>query len=205
MSACPSSVEPAFKQSKPRAIRKINGLAAGDTDKKCQCDQKWRHNLSHATIQPMPFDPQRCLVLAAEGKSLRQMAQDMGCEPDLIATYRRKSPLFEQQFACARLNGLELLADDLITADQDVTDVMKARLRSENLRWLLARRIPHQYGDRLNVDVSGTIDLRAALQDANSRLDAISAEFHEVLPGSTAPHQLAPAPVIPAALAKLLD
>lgn len=126
----------------------------------------------------------------------------MGCDPRAIYDHREKYPSFEQAFSLARAHGLELLADDLITLDQDVSDVLRARLRSENLRWLLSRRLPHQYGDRLAVDMTGQIDLRAALTAANSRIALQAPVTYDVLP---APRQQDALPMLAPELAKLLD
>lgn len=153
----------------------------------------------------MAFDPVRALELASAGKSMRQMGEAMGCTIDEIYRYRAKHTHFEQSFTQARTNGLELLADDLITIDSDVSDVMKARLRSENLRWLLSRRLPQNYGDRISVDVGGVIDLRAALNDANRRI-ALQAPVDAQFTPIPAPIQPADAPaVLPARLAELME
>ena len=122
----------------------------------------------------MSFDPERAIQLAAEGKTLRQIAGALGCDMRKIHQMMAESATFAGRFARARKNGLELLADDLVTAHTDDPDIQRAKLKSENVRWLLARRLPAQYGDRLAVDVSGQIDLAAALRDANARLQPIS-------------------------------
>jgi len=102
------------------------------------------------------------------------MAAELGCSVSHINATRVADGRFEADFARARSQGLELLADDLVTADADQPDVARAKLKSENVRWLLSRRLPHQYGDRLNVDLTGQIDLAAALKDAGKRLEHVA-------------------------------
>lgn len=119
----------------------------------------------------MTFDRDYCLRLAAEGRTLREMAAALGVSVSTINAARDAEGPFASDFARARSQGLELLADDLVTAaDDPESDVQRAKLRSENVRWLLSRRLPHQYGDRLNVDMTGQIDLAAALRDASARV-----------------------------------
>lgn len=99
------------------------------------------------------------------------MAAALGVSVSTINAARDAEGPFAADFARARSQGLELLADDLVTAaDDPATDIQRAKLRSENVRWLLSKRIPHQYGDRLAVDMTGQIDLAAALRDANQRV-----------------------------------
>ncbi len=148
-----------------------------------------------------PSDQERALALAAAGRTMRQIAGELRCHVRDIYQQLAKNAAFERRFARARKEGLELLADDLITISDEQPDVNRAKLKSDNVRWLLARRLPGQYGDRLAVDVSHSIDLRAALQGAEVRLRSVSdqrapalvhdAEFSEVSPAVPADPQSA--------------
>lgn len=119
------------------------------------------------------FDTEKACALAAQGQTIRQIAAALSTSYDTIRRERLTNGLFDAKFTRARIDGLELLADDLVTMDEDVEDVQRAKLRSENVRWLLSRRLPHQYGDKIAIDLTGQIDLAAALKDANNRLQRI--------------------------------
>lgn len=65
--------------------------------------------------------------------------------------------------------GFEIQADSLHTIADDYHDVQKARLKSDNLKWILARRVPHKYGDRLDINLNQTVDITGALLEARNR------------------------------------
>jgi terminase small subunit-like protein len=67
------------------------------------------------------------------------------------------------------LEGLEQLADSLLTVADEYDDVQRGRLKSENIRWILSKRKPLTYGDRLEVNLTQTVDIGAALLEAKSR------------------------------------
>lgn len=122
-------------------------------------------------LDPLPvIDRERVLKLAAEGTTLRRICEIVGVDPQTLVKLTTRDEGFRQQMSVARTAGLELLADDLVDISDTCPDILRARLKSENLRWLLARRIPHQYGDRIAVDMTQQIDLAAALSAANRRI-----------------------------------
>lgn len=98
-------------------------------------------------------------IAAALGCSYREMNREL-----------HRNDSFSQKLAQARAQGMELLADELTTiAENQALDPQRAKLKSENIRWLLARRLPHAYGDRLEVKVE-RVDVSAALIEARQRL-----------------------------------
>lgn len=120
--------------------------------------------------RPTQFTPELgdiiCSLLA-EGISLRTIckSEDM---PDRSTVFRwiRKLPEFRDQYARAKVEGADAMAEDL----QDISDealeaVMKFaatpkiagaivqtfKLKSDNMKWSMARQAPKKYGDRINV------------------------------------------------------
>jgi hypothetical protein len=49
-------------------------------------------------------------------------------------------------------------------------DAAGKKLHSENMRWLLEREASHKYGNKMQLDVSGTLNLKTALENAKMRL-----------------------------------
>lgn len=135
------------------------------------------------------------LKLAAEGKSLDKireaisvgLSEPIGAEG--FRNYLKRHPEYASDFADARQDGLEELADKLLTITDDEPDVLRARLKSENTRWVLSKRKPHVYGDRLDLNVTKTVDIGAALLEARSRVSiptlAIEAESTVITDTST--------------------
>lgn len=107
--------------------------------------------------------------MALNGKTLGEIAATLGTDHETFWRWKERDPKFSQEFGRARSEGLELIADTLLTMVDDVPDVNKARLKSDNIKWLLSKRKAHTYGDRLDVNVNHTVDIGGALAEARSR------------------------------------
>lgn len=126
--------------------------------------------------------------LVSEGKGYKQISEAIGIDIQTLAAWRVKYPSFDQEFTRAQETGFDVEADSLNEIAETETDVQRARLKCDNIKWRLARRAAHKYGDRIDVNVSGSVDLTAALTDARIRAqlpnsyptDAIEAEYSEV-------------------------
>lgn len=112
---------------------------------------------------------QTALDLANDGALIREICAKLGIATTTLTEWQVKDARFRALFAQARENGLHLLADSLVGLPDEYADVQKARLKSDNIKWLLARKLSRVYGDRLDVNVSGTIDLAGTLIEARQR------------------------------------
>lgn len=81
---------------------------------------------------------------------------------------KRSDPIYAERRRNARAIGLDLLAESLLT-QHEVNDPARARIASENKRWLLARWKPEVYGDRLDLSVTQQPDVRTVLEAARAR------------------------------------
>jgi hypothetical protein len=108
--------------------------------------------------------------MAARGEPFKKIIDEcvLGSEIDFW-TYRQHDLNYQNIFEQARQEGLEHLADGLITAHDDHVDVQRARLRSDNAKWLLSKRKPSVYGDKVDIHVTQTIDISGALAEARKR------------------------------------
>jgi hypothetical protein len=62
------------------------------------------------------------------------------------------------QYARARLIGYEMLAEQLIDSlDDDETDPARLRIQVDTRKWMLSKMLPKIYGDRLDLNHSGTV------------------------------------------------
>lgn len=123
--------------------------------------------------KPLDYTPEQldlAIELASKGEPLKRIIDEalLGSEYSFWL-YRQHYPDFQVAFEHARQEGLEHLADGLMTAHQDEVDVQRARLKSDNAKWLLSKRKPSVYGDKVDIHVSQTIDITAALTEARSR------------------------------------
>src|SRR5260221_3758671 len=163
-----------------------------------------------------PFDPQyaeRVLVDLSRGLSVRKLcaigrAEDANFPGwEAIFDWIGQSESFAHQYARARTQGCESIADELFVIADDhsedhtvvmsektgelitVTDhehINRSRLRADVRKWYLSKIVPKIYGDRLEVDHKRQVDLvsrlsegrqRAALEDQS---DALEGEFTRV-------------------------
>lgn len=121
--------------------------------------------------------------LATKGEPLKNIITGMLTDESAFFIYRQRDPLFSAAFERARLEGLEHIADGLLTVHDDYIDVQRARLKSDNAKWLLAKRKPAIYGDKVDIHVSQTIDIGAALTEAKRRaLPAVVRDVTHTLP-----------------------
>jgi exoribonuclease R len=113
----------------------------------------------------------RALELAAEGLSIKDIRKEIGVSADELYKFRQVDATFDQKFKIARQEGLEELADSLLDIVDEYQDVQKARVKSENIRFLLSKRKPHVYGDRIDINITERVDIAAALNEAKARLN----------------------------------
>ena len=109
--------------------------------------------------------------MAVDGKSMKQVADALLISRIDFWQYRSSHPSFSNKYDAARKEGLEDLADGLISIADDLSmDVHRAKLKSDNIKWILSKRKPETYGDRIDLHVSTNIDITKALEAAKSRI-----------------------------------
>lgn len=109
------------------------------------------------------------ISLAADGKGMEDIHITLGVASWELYKYRKSHPFFEKILTEARQEGFEQLADTLIEIPDVYADVQRGRLKSDNIKWLLSKRKPLVYGDRIDVNLTQTIDIGVALSEARSR------------------------------------
>ena len=133
---------------------------------------------------------QKAVELASKGEPFKVIIDEAMLDSEYsFWLYRQHYPDFSISFEQARQEGLEHLADGLMTAHKDEPDVQRARLKSDNAKWLLSKRKPNVYGDKVDIHVSQTIDIGIALTEARKRAlpqsDSSSDDYIDVTPEKT--------------------
>jgi len=115
--------------------------------------------------------------LLAEGQSLRKAAEAVGSSAQSALRLVESDATFAEQYAQARVQGYHLLADEIVSIsdEQDVqahyngeevkldlsaTAVARNRLRVDTRKWMLSKMLPKVYGDKLGVELSGTVKVQ---------------------------------------------
>lgn len=109
------------------------------------------------------------------GKSLREICAAEGMPSEsLVRKWAVQDDDFGAQYVRARETGMEALADEILQiADSQEGDVLKtedgreivnhdaiqrAKLRVDTRKWIMSKIAPKKYGDRLDLNHSGSID-----------------------------------------------
>lgn len=121
------------------------------------------------------------IELASRGEALKVIIKEMCITEIQFWKYRQENIDFEALFASARQEGLEHIADSLLTLADTEVDVARARLKSDNFKWLLSKRKPGTYGDKLDLNVHQTIDIRGALLDARARTERLVSDTKQMI------------------------
>lgn len=126
---------------------------------------------ANARKPPVYTQEQRDLAveLASQGKPLSEIITQICSTEYEFWLYKQHYPDFNNLFEQARQEGLEHMADGLMTVADEERDVQRARLKSDNAKWLLSKRKPSVYGDKVDIHVSQTIDISGALSEAKQR------------------------------------
>jgi hypothetical protein len=56
------------------------------------------------------------------------------------------------------------MADQIVDIADNETDAARARNRIDSRKWLVSKRNAKQYGDKLDINVTKTVDINAALE-----------------------------------------
>jgi hypothetical protein len=113
-------------------------------------------------------------ALLAEGLSLRKAATACEVSASHVLDWTHDVPAFGEQYARARARGYELLADEILEISDDTSGdtiktehgdkanaefVARSRLRVDSRKWMLAKMLPKVYGDKIEHDHKGGINL----------------------------------------------
>lgn len=128
-----------------------------------------------------PEIQEKILEYIAAGHTMTETCQLVDISVDVLTRFRSQHPAFAQKFTGAQEIGFESQADKLLTIPDTYEDVNKARLKSDNLKWVLARRASSKYGDKVTMEINQTVDVGLALTEARNRLKTIEAQSVEIV------------------------
>jgi hypothetical protein len=85
-------------------------------------------------------------------------------------------PVLSLQYASARKSRADLYADEILDIADNEPDPQKARNRIDARKWLAAKMDPHQYSERIDLNVGGTIDIIGALAEGKRRAGILTSD-----------------------------
>jgi hypothetical protein len=113
---------------------------------------------------------EQIINLLYEGNNITQISKIINISPATINRYRLEVPLFDERVSRARTLGLEIIADQIEAIPDTYDDVNKARLKVDTMKWILAHRDPTKWGERIDLNINNTVDIRGALDEARNRI-----------------------------------
>ena len=99
----------------------------------------------------------------AAGKTMRALdaMPDMPCSTTVLK-WQQKIPGFKQAMDLARELSADQLADDAVHIADTEKDAQRARIMADVRKWIAGCRAPRKYGQRMDLNVTNTVDFRAA-------------------------------------------
>jgi len=135
------------------------------------------------------------------GNSVVAVLELFGIAPMEFYRALDKYPEACSRYERARQARAEGLVEEIITIADCENDSQKARNRIDARKWYAGKMMPGKYGERIELNVTGQVDLRAAMADATLRLRPVS-DQHQV---TDAEYAVLPAPTQPGASDKTSD
>lgn len=106
----------------------------------------------------------------AQGQTIKNTREKYGILESQWRSSTLKSSILGRLIAQARAIGYDELADSLLEIPDTYSDVQRASLKSSNIKFILSKRKPEIYGDRVDINVKGSIDLVGAIKEAKNRI-----------------------------------
>ena len=100
---------------------------------------------------------------------LQDIVLELGITTSTLYRWSESSPLFAAAFARARDTGIDVLVDSLVGLAETEQDVYRARLKSDNIKWLAERRARRRYGQQIDLNITERVDLGGTLIEARKR------------------------------------
>ncbi len=108
--------------------------------------------------------------LAISGQTLSAILKSLSIDRWAFETYRANHKDFDYEFRHCLSLGIDAMVDELIVIPDEYTNPIVAKLKSDNIKWLASKRKPTVYGDRLDLNVTSSVDIKAALSEARDRV-----------------------------------
>ena len=129
----------------------------------------------------------------ARGRGLISVCNDPGMPTySTVRKWLKEHDFFARDYARARVDQADTYADEIVEIADTEPDPNRARVRVEARKWTASKLRPQAYGDRIDLNVQGSLDLRAVLAGAEARRRRPACGQHE--PGHALDIEPAPIP-----------
>lgn len=115
-----------------------------------------------------------------DGQTLTQACRMHYISRRVIITMMDKDATLRSMLLDAISESEDMMADMLINIDQFHPDAKMAKVISENIKWLLARRRGAEYGDRMVVETKSTTQDQAIISALHKAIERIPVPANQV-------------------------
>lgn len=112
----------------------------------------------------------QAIAMIEEGELLKNSLAKVGLTRSLFVSCLSSERELSVRLARAMEISADFLVDEAIDAARNEPDVMRARVIAENNRWAASKRNSKRYGDRIDLNVSQSIDISSTLMEARARI-----------------------------------
>jgi hypothetical protein len=119
---------------------------------------------------------QRVIDAVAGGEFLRVAIQEQGISPTAWGRLLQKSVEHRTAYLRAVEIKADLLADDVVYIADSEDDPQRSSNRMRARQWLASKLYAQRYGDRIDVNVTQTLDISKTLAEARKRVLTIEGE-----------------------------
>ena len=117
----------------------------------------------------------------AQGESSPAVLREFGSTWTQLWEAIDRDPLIASAYAQARERRADVLADQIVEIADSEDDQMRAKNRIDARKWIASKMQPRTYGDRIDMNVNGQVDLVGVLADARARLRPVSNQRGEAI------------------------
>lgn len=141
---------------------------------------KRQEMVEHPLIPGYPGTPSlppelaaKVLERVATGDTASTVCRELGIRPNLFNLKCYHHPALRNAHSQAQVAASDALAERVLDIPDEEPDVQRARLKSDNIKWYVAKINPRKYGDSLNVNVTEEVSLRDAMAAARERVGSV--------------------------------
>jgi hypothetical protein len=147
-----------------------------------------RYQIDHSVVLT---EEQQEFILASvvRGESIKSICLKLNIPMHHVYDYAFKDPLFDKKMDRARVMNAHLLVDELMHVTdgcETLSQVQRAKVWSDNAKWVASKMEPTKYGENLNVNVSHHLDLSSILLAAENRVLPLLQAKNALLPANSA-------------------
>ncbi|MBU6182674.1 MAG: hypothetical protein KGR46_07675 [Verrucomicrobia bacterium] len=99
----------------------------------------------------------------SNGETLRAVCRDIKIAPSTVIEWTWKNKEFFEQYTRARQKQADAYADMILDEAFNSIDPQIGRLRVDALKWVASKLAPKRYGDKVEVEQTGTQKVRVII------------------------------------------